>query len=731
MENAKFTGVVLLAIWLSLLFSTIGIAASEFFCPNLAYISHSLGISENIAGVTFLAFGNGAPDVFSTFAAMKAGRGSLAVGELLGAASFIVAVVLGSMAIVRPFKVAQREFFRDVGVFMVAAFFTMVMISDGILHLWESFALIGIYALYVVSIISDSWYSTTKKAHRITEILSRNRFATPGTEYGAEELDEHTRLLAPDIGDLEHQERDDPSEQEEYTNLNHRMTIMRSQETSVSCSPRIPIRPSLLGALEFRSIVTRLAQESSDVLRLQKSRSYDRSSFEDHPASLKIDDSPHVGLGLQLVNGRSPEGSQSRQRSLSASAIQPTRSFQEIPELTGFHHDHLQSPVSHDISNALRKDFLPKLHNVTPRNATILNALPESCTWDSIPNITISPALPETITAVPPSGLEHLASFWPDGYLSPLPDIIYTLFPTLENLTTKSPFQILLSVMAVPTVFLLKVTVPVVHSHHGRSVAAGFEDGSSSVLENRDESDVSSFPSISEKAPPWKRWLVSLQSMTIPILLALLFFPGRLLPFLYALLSGSMCWLLIAILTNSKSQPGWLGLLSYVGFFVGTLWISSIANEVVGVLQALGIILNISDAILGLTVFAMGNSLGDLIANVTVAKMGFPMMAMSACFGGPMLNILIGIGASGIFMNIKHPGNSNGYHLEVSPHLVVSATSLLVSLVILLMVVPKYGMSRKIGMGLIFIYISSLIVNLVLEFNITTNEFDLRGLFSF
>ncbi|MBW0469286.1 hypothetical protein O181_009001 [Austropuccinia psidii MF-1] len=59
-------------------------------------------------------------------------------------------------------------------------------------------------------------------------------------------------------------------------------------------------------------------------------------------------------------------------------------------------------------------------------------------------------------------------------------------------------------------------------------------------------------------------------------------------------------------------------------------------------------ILKISDAILGLTIFGIGNSLGDFIANVTIARMGFPVMAISACFRGfrSMLNILLGIGLS-------------------------------------------------------------------------------------
>lgn len=70
------------------LFSFIGISASDFFCPNLSTIAAYLGLNESTAGVTFLAFGNGSPDVFSTFSALKGGTFGLAIGELIGAASF-------------------------------------------------------------------------------------------------------------------------------------------------------------------------------------------------------------------------------------------------------------------------------------------------------------------------------------------------------------------------------------------------------------------------------------------------------------------------------------------------------------------------------------------------------------------------------------------------------------------------------------------------------------------
>ena len=46
---------------------------------------------------------------------MRAGAGELAVGELMGAASFIVSVVVGTMCIVRPFRVERGKFWRDTG----------------------------------------------------------------------------------------------------------------------------------------------------------------------------------------------------------------------------------------------------------------------------------------------------------------------------------------------------------------------------------------------------------------------------------------------------------------------------------------------------------------------------------------------------------------------------------------------------------------------------------------
>jgi sodium/potassium/calcium exchanger 6 len=66
-----------------------------------------------------------------------------------------------------------------------------------------------------------------------------------------------------------------------------------------------------------------------------------------------------------------------------------------------------------------------------------------------------------------------------------------------------------------------------------------------------------------------------------------------------------------------------------------------VSSEIVAVLQALGVILNLSDGIMGLTVFAFGNSVGDFFTNIMLAKMGYYTMALSASWGAPMISMCV------------------------------------------------------------------------------------------
>ncbi len=44
--------------------------------------------------------------------------------------------------------------------------------------------------------------------------------------------------------------------------------------------------------------------------------------------------------------------------------------------------------------------------------------------------------------------------------------------------------------------------------------------------------------------------------------------------------------------------------------------------------------------VLGLTVLAWGNSIGDMSTNMAMARKGLANMAMTACYAGPVFNLL-------------------------------------------------------------------------------------------
>ena len=92
------------------------------------------------------------------------------------------------------------------------------------------------------------------------------------------------------------------------------------------------------------------------------------------------------------------------------------------------------------------------------------------------------------------------------------------------------------------------------------------------------------------------------------------------------------------------------------------------------------------------------------------------------------MNILLGIGLGGAYQIIhsankkhhkhpEHPLEYKAYHIHVSGTLMVSAVTLLITLVALLVVIPynKWMMSRKIGIFLIALWSVSTIFNLVVE----------------
>lgn len=97
-------------------------------------------------------------------------------------------------------------------------------------------------------------------------------------------------------------------------------------------------------------------------------------------------------------------------------------------------------------------------------------------------------------------------------------------------------------------------------------------------------------------------------------------------------------------------------LFAVLAFLMSISWISFTSDIVIDLLEILGYILQVEPQVLGLTLLAWGNCLGDLNANVAMTKKGFGEMAVTGCMAGPIFNILMGLGVTLISALLSETG---------------------------------------------------------------------------
>ena len=154
--------------------------------------------------------------------------------------------------------------------------------------------------------------------------------------------------------------------------------------------------------------------------------------------------------------------------------------------------------------------------------------------------------------------------------------------------------------------------------------------------------------------------------------------------------------------------------LELTGFVLCLVWIFALSREVFNILSALGIGLDVDGAVLGLVVLALGNSFGDLVANVSVARSGAaPESAVVACLCSPIQNILLSLGLS-LLKQLHDAGsqpvslrpllNPTGAPIGDLPLAFIFLIVVIVLVAALTVLAFRYQLPRYLGLVLVALY---------------------------
>lgn len=633
------------AVWLLILFSALGLVASNFFCPNLNVLADRLGMSDSLVGVTFLALGNGFPDVISTFRAMQKDAGSMALGELTGAAVITIAVVCGSIMVFYEFQLPAYVFVRDVGMYAFAVALLLWMLRDNLLGLFEGVVMLLLYVLYVAIVLwGDLWarpQSTSDEQSPLLGDLPRLPTASELEAPQTPHLAKHSLLTAMDVCDLS----------------------MRLQVPEAR-----PIHISGELAEHFVDPTWSLRLRHGYLRRMVPSvESWHRTRPElRHSGTSDFEAVPTHAPRLRRLASESGYGT-----------LPATSSRAAL------------STLAHGPPSAHRQSL--------PRSESSVEATED---------------VAAKLAAVP------LARGAPSLCLA----LKIALLPSLTGWQSRSPWNRVVSIVNIPALFVLRLTVPLISteefdvheaftqlqhyaSEWSDSTTCG-DDITTAVNEAWARLNQGTLPAVhTHERVEADYVLMALQCAATPPFV--LYATGLGTVWHCAACAAIGCLAGVALWRHCAALPGryeperlqlYARVRSLVGFGVGLLWVVVTVDQVLALLRTFGYVFGWSEAVLGLTVFAMGNSLGDVLTNLSIARLGHPVMAFTACFASPLTNLLLGTGLAATWLEFADPAHGP-YLLRPSAALQLNCATLFIMLSLLLGIIPMnhFRVSRKLG----------------------------------
>uniref|UniRef100_A0A182SS77 Sodium/calcium exchanger membrane region domain-containing protein n=1 Tax=Anopheles maculatus TaxID=74869 RepID=A0A182SS77_9DIPT len=151
-EQLRNGAIVLHIIGVIYMFVALAIVCDEFFVPSLDVIIEKLGITDDVAGATFMAAGGSAPELFTSIMGVFVSFNDVGIGTIVGSAVFNILFVIGMCALFSKtiLSLTWWPLFRDCTFYSVSLLTLIYFFRDNKIYWWEALVLFIIYILYAV-----------------------------------------------------------------------------------------------------------------------------------------------------------------------------------------------------------------------------------------------------------------------------------------------------------------------------------------------------------------------------------------------------------------------------------------------------------------------------------------------------------------------------------------------------------------------------------------------------
>ncbi len=129
---------------------------ADKFVHGASALAHNLGVSPLVIGLTIVAFGTSAPEIFSSAVAALENEPELAIGNALGSNIFNVGIALGVATVIRPLTPPGSVTAKELPAMMFVMIVTGLLLANLMLGIIDALILIAIIAYF-------TWYLLTRQ----------------------------------------------------------------------------------------------------------------------------------------------------------------------------------------------------------------------------------------------------------------------------------------------------------------------------------------------------------------------------------------------------------------------------------------------------------------------------------------------------------------------------------------------------------------------------------------